>query len=486
MSIENQKYVPAGSVLQSFHWSESFVRLIMGPIGSGKSYACCYELFALACAQEPDSHGVRRSRFAIIRDSYPNLRDTSLKTFLDIFPEHTFGPVHRQSPMRAHHKFKMRDGTSVDAEYIFLSIDHEEDEAKLMSLELSGAFLNEARYLNESVLKKLLGRVGRYPSKKMGGCTHPCIVLDTNPPDVTHWIYKKFVTEPVATWAFFQQPSGVGPDAENLHNLPANYYQNVIDGETEAGINAYVHGQFSYSDSEAPVHEKFSATANVRTGLVPRPYLKTYVGCDFGRTPAALFIQHDPQANQWIVLHEICLFPGVATDLAEAIKQLVATEYQGMHISYWGDPSGGYGSQTTEDTVFDIMNAEGIKILPAGKNNNWDIRKGVMDHVLNQKAATGGECLLVDATCTTFIAGMSGAYHYKKSQNSNKMKYSEMPDKTDESHIVEAGHYGLIGAGLDRVIVTAEGERNKTYRKPKVITSSGRTTRGATGTRQDW
>ena len=36
-----------------FHKSDAFVRLIMGPIGSGKSVACCWEVFLKACAQKP-------------------------------------------------------------------------------------------------------------------------------------------------------------------------------------------------------------------------------------------------------------------------------------------------------------------------------------------------------------------------------------------------------------------------------------------------
>ena len=37
---------PTGS---KFHKSDAFVRLIMGPICSGKSVACCWELFRKAC-----------------------------------------------------------------------------------------------------------------------------------------------------------------------------------------------------------------------------------------------------------------------------------------------------------------------------------------------------------------------------------------------------------------------------------------------------
>jgi len=60
--------------------SDNFVRGIMGPVGSGKSYACCAEIFLRAVKQKPSPRdGIRHTRFAIIRNSYPELRTTTLK-----------------------------------------------------------------------------------------------------------------------------------------------------------------------------------------------------------------------------------------------------------------------------------------------------------------------------------------------------------------------------------------------------------------------
>ena len=57
-----------------FMLDTKFVRLIMGPVGSGKSAGCFMELLRRAHLQEPDSQGVRRTRFAIIRNTLQQLR----------------------------------------------------------------------------------------------------------------------------------------------------------------------------------------------------------------------------------------------------------------------------------------------------------------------------------------------------------------------------------------------------------------------------
>ena len=58
----NQRITPEGGmnldfskspVLWKFLQDDSFVKSIMGPVGSGKSYACCAELFKRAVQQKP-------------------------------------------------------------------------------------------------------------------------------------------------------------------------------------------------------------------------------------------------------------------------------------------------------------------------------------------------------------------------------------------------------------------------------------------------
>ena len=55
------KYRPDGNVLKSFMKDQTFFRGIRGPVGSGKSVACCVEVFRRALEQEKSPDGVRKS-----------------------------------------------------------------------------------------------------------------------------------------------------------------------------------------------------------------------------------------------------------------------------------------------------------------------------------------------------------------------------------------------------------------------------------------
>ena len=70
---------------------DSFVRGLIGPVGSGKSYACCAEVFKRAVQQKPSPRdGIRYSRFVVVRNSYPMLKTTTIKTWLELFPENVW------------------------------------------------------------------------------------------------------------------------------------------------------------------------------------------------------------------------------------------------------------------------------------------------------------------------------------------------------------------------------------------------------------
>jgi len=69
----------------AFMKSEAFMRLIAGPVGSGKTTACLFELFRRACEQKAAPDGLRHTRFAIVRSTLKQLKDTILKDVIDYF-----------------------------------------------------------------------------------------------------------------------------------------------------------------------------------------------------------------------------------------------------------------------------------------------------------------------------------------------------------------------------------------------------------------
>ena len=67
---------PTGSQMML---SDSFYRMILGPLGSGKTTTVLFELVRRACEQWPGPDGIRRTRFALLRQTLSQLKNTVLK-----------------------------------------------------------------------------------------------------------------------------------------------------------------------------------------------------------------------------------------------------------------------------------------------------------------------------------------------------------------------------------------------------------------------
>lgn len=242
----------APPTVRRFMNSCAFVRAVVGPVGSGKSSGCIVEILARACEQAPGPDGIRRTRFAIIRNTYPELRDTTRKTFEAWIPAE-LGKWHEQS-----FTFHMRFG-DVDCEVLFRALDRPEDVKKLLSLELTGAYINEAREIPKTVLDVLQSRVGRYPSKKDGGPTWFGVWMDTNPWPTTSELYKLFSEQRPDGFELFEQPSGLAANAENVENLPAGYYERLCHGKDQAWVDEYVKAKYPNADRGSIYGEQIAA-----------------------------------------------------------------------------------------------------------------------------------------------------------------------------------------------------------------------------------
>ena len=77
----NQIIYNATKTASNFHLDNSRVRLLVGPVGCGKSVANCLEIFKRSAEQEAGEDGIKRSRWAIIRNTYPELKATTIKTW---------------------------------------------------------------------------------------------------------------------------------------------------------------------------------------------------------------------------------------------------------------------------------------------------------------------------------------------------------------------------------------------------------------------
>jgi len=108
-SDQNKLYIPTFTG-NDFHNGSDFVRLVMGPYGSGKSTLCINEIVRRACSMPNWSHGQRRSRWLVIRNTSGELYSTTLQTWLAWFGE--LGDIKkRQKPLLTYeHTFNDGEG----------------------------------------------------------------------------------------------------------------------------------------------------------------------------------------------------------------------------------------------------------------------------------------------------------------------------------------------------------------------------------------
>lgn len=449
---------------------DSFFRGLMGPVGSGKSYGCASEILLRAVRQAPSPvDNIRYTRFVVIRNTYGELRTTTIRTWLEIFPEHIWGPIRWSPPITHHLQLPSRDGVpGLDCEVIFLALDDTKSVRKLLSLEVTGGWCNEARELPLAVIQGLTARVGRYPSKTHGGCTWRGIWADTNPPDDDGWWYRLAEKEPVKgkyKWNFYTQPGGMmevpadtagaiyaagkhwleNPKAENVKNLPLGYYEQQLGGKNLDWIRCYVGAQYVYVQEGKAVWAEYDDSTMVDDTISYTPELPLLIGCDFGLTPAAVIGQRLP-SGAWHILEEIVTEDMGLQRFGQMLLQQLNMKYPKAEVILTGDPAGQARDPIFETTAFDHLRTLGFTKVQPAPTNDFGVRREAgaapMIRLIDRKPG-----LRVARTCPKLRKALAGGYHFKRVGVPGEERFRDAPNKNQHSHVGDAFSYLMLGGG---------------------------------------
>ena len=449
------RLAPQGKVLDAFMRSTSRVQMIMGPLGSGKTYQCCQKNFKLMNQQAPDAQGVRRTRWYAVRNTYPDLFGTTVKDWLDLFGDLGDFTQGSKEPPTHRIEYDLEDGTMVKSEAVFLALDREEHVKKLRGAQVTWFWLNETKELPKAVVDMADLRHGRYPSKMDGGPSWHGMIGDYNAPDDDHWLYILGEEDRPDGWEFFRQPGGLihlgegrfveNPAAENLKNLPEGYYIRGKEGKALDWVLVNLCNEYGQVQTGKPVHPEYIDSVHCASDPIPHdPMLPLLVGVDFGRTPAAAIMQKGPMRT--VILDEF-----VAEDMSAAVfgpqlKLYLDSMYPGMPVEGWGDPAGDHKGQAVETTPIQVLNAAGIPCQPCFTNETL-IRRAAIARPLTRLAMDGKPALLVSPRAKMIRKGLKGGFCYRRVQVAGDARYADEPDKNRFSHPVEAAEYGLLGSG---------------------------------------
>jgi len=443
--------------LDDFFFSDKFIDLVIGPVGSTKTTAGIMRILYMASRMAPCADGVRRSRCAWIRNTREQLRDTSIRDFLQWFPDGEYGVF-----LKSEYSYTLRVG-DVECEVLFRGLDDEKDVRRLLSLQLSFAVLDEFREINSAIFEALGGRCGRYPNKAMvpprdawgvdargiprGGCVDDTgaelarVWGMSNPPDAdTFW--EEYLSDPPANANVVFQPSGMAPEADWLDFLPSGYYDNLADGKGQDWIDVYIHAKFGRSLAGKPVFTSFNSQFHVSKGpLVPilngmRPII---IGMDFGLTPSAVLMQQDLRGRVLVYDSIESAGMGVLRFCTTKLKPLLMERFAGAPTLIAGDPAGTQRVQTDERTVYEILREQGFKAVPA-YTNSIVARVNAVETFLN-RMVDGQPGFLIDPRCVGLVKAMRSRYRYRIKKDGEK---EDQPEKNEASHVADALQYGCM------------------------------------------
>lgn len=438
----------ASKTVARFFNSRAFVRLIMGPFGSGKSSGCIMEILRRAMAQAKAPDGTRYTRWVVIRNSYRELEDTTIRTTKEWIPEEI-------REWRASEKTMVIKFNDVNCELLFRALDDPDDVRKLLSLDLTGGWINEAREIPKQVFEMIQARLDRFPAIRNGGCTWAGLIMDTNPPDQDNWIYKVFEEQKPEGHEIFKQPSGLSPEAENLANLAPGYYPRMAIGKTKEWINVNVHGEYGFLVEGKPVYPEFVDSMHVSQEpiLVPAG-IPILLGMDFGLTPAIVAAYRGP-GGQMRVFDEFVSENSGAMQFSKQVARELRTRFPRNSFRGHGDPAGAQRSQVDLVTPFEVVQAAGLPIDPVN-TNDFIRRREAVAGMLTRLTTGAQPAMVIDAKCRVLRKGMNGAYCFKRVHTSGE-RYRDVPDKNSYSHICEALQYLAVGEGEDDRALEASG-----------------------------
>jgi hypothetical protein len=448
-------YSPSGPVCAEYLRDRSFVSLIEGPVGSGKTVSTFMKQMAVALSQRPWER-VRYTRHMIVRNTYPELRSTVIKSFQEWFPEGV-APINWASPITAKLDFWLPDKTRVKTEFLFLALDRPEDVGKLRSLEVTTAAGSEMSELNKATFDMMTQRVGRYPPQRWGGADFYGVMGDTNFPDDDHWIYRIFEEEKPEGFKLFKQPGGLvdkgggvyekNPLAENIANLPGGheYYLRQLGGKNKEWIKVYLCAQYGTINTGRAVYPNYNDELHCRD-IKPYAGMPLLIGMDYGLTPAAAICQVSPK-GQFRVYGEVCtpedVTMGVRQFSRDLLKPYLAMHFPGYKVQIVGDPAGNQRADSDEKTCFLILAEEGFPAMPACPNNDPGMRKDAVNVYLTG-LSDGQPNYLISPNARMIRKGMNGGYNYKRVQVTGDERYRDVPDKNEYSHPVEAMEYAAV------------------------------------------
>lgn len=422
-------------------YSQFAVNCLLGPIGGGKTVGIIIALLTIANAQKPDSQNRRRTRFAVVRNTRPQLKDSVLKSVFDWLPPNGSSVVWKETEMTLLINYMAADGTTVYSEWMFRSLDNEDDARKLLSVEYTAGWISEFREIPFQLLTDLRSRMGRYPSMADGGPTWRGLLAESNfPVEGSEWWRMLEIDQPTWLRTYKQPPAMIpnpamqdgwliNPMAENVRWLTPGYYDELMEGTSKFWQQSMIlceyppslDGRAVYASTfERKVHVSPTALAKWQFGDFAPTLL---IGIDQGRNPAAIIGQLQPRGTLYIYRELFGANMGMERFCDEVLRPCLNTpEFAAVPTLVVIDPAGLAKTQVNDVAPADVLKQRGFRVVPAPTNDPTR-RIDAVERYLTRR-----DGLLIDPGCQTLISGLANDYRFKAKKN------GELEDRPEKKH----------------------------------------------------
>jgi hypothetical protein len=433
----------ASPTLSRFHASDAPIRVVRGPIGSGKTVAMIMELLRRAQEMPASPDGVRRSRALVVRNTLQQLKTTCLVTWLEwLRPISTY----KVSDQTIQVRFHGNDGVPVELDAMLLPLDTEENVQRLLSLEVSFAWVSECREVPLELLLDAFSRCGRYPSRANVATYWRGLIAETNSFSEDSAYYRFLELERADNVGYFVQPGAFEPAAENREHLHQRYYEDMLSlNKSQDWIDQYIHNKIGPSLSgQAVFANNFRHQDMVVPSLFYDPCRAIVLGMDTGRNPAFVAGQLDARGRLLVLASEHGENMGLEKFVSSVMKPRLTELFPDAMFWVAMDPAGRNRSQIGEESVQDACKRLGFNTILASTNDIAPRLRAVERYM--SLYLDGGPGILFDARRNPLlIRALQHDYRYRRRKSGD---LEEIPEKLHPaSDLVDALQYLALSVG---------------------------------------
>lgn len=410
---------------ESFITASARFACYSGAFGGGKTYSGC--LRGLLLSQYPNNFGL------IGRSTYPELRDSTRKTFFELCPPEYYDEKQggRWSPTENH--LRLINGSEI----IFRHLDSIA-EKELLSMNLGWFFIDQAEEIGINVWRILQSRLrlNRVPNRfGFIACN----------PEPGHWIEKVF-KNPYDLGTLGKDYFYVESSSYENPYLPKEYIQTLIDSYPEEMRKRYIEGKWvAFEDM---IYKEFDPSLHVVPGFTIPDGWERIISLDHGMVnpTAVLWGALDFDGNVYI--YDEYYSPGLVSEHARAINM----KSRNQNISMWLiDPSTQAKTREKEGRPYSIIEEYedyGLYFTPAmnqklaGINRVREFLKPDPKRINPRTRVKPSPRLFIFQNCVNTITEMK-AYKWRKYRSlANRNAPEEPVDYQD--HAMDALYYMVL------------------------------------------